>query len=100
MRARHVPLRTCVTCGTKTDKRQLVRVVRGTAGNIAEDPTGKAPGRGAYLCPRLECWQTAIDKGRLRRALKTESAPSEEVKRALMTYARERFGDTGTTGVD
>jgi predicted RNA-binding protein YlxR (DUF448 family) len=33
------------------------------------DPTGKAPGRGAYVCADLACQQNAITRGALRRAL-------------------------------
>ena len=91
MRTRHVPLRTCVACRAKTDKRRLVRIVRGTSGEAAPDPTGKAPGRGAYLCPRFECWETGIGKGRLGRALKLEKGLSADAKRALMAYAEARF---------
>ncbi|MBM3957592.1 MAG: DUF448 domain-containing protein, partial [Gemmatimonadetes bacterium] len=43
MRTRDVPLRTCVACRTKTDKRQLVRIVRDGHGDALPDPSGKAP---------------------------------------------------------
>ena len=91
MRTRHVPLRTCVACRTKADKRQLVRIVRGPAGDVAPDPTGRAPGRGAYLCPRLECWEVGTAKSRLGRALKLEEGLSEDARSALMAYAEARF---------
>ena len=99
MRTRHVPLRTCVACRTKTDKRQLVRIVRGTSGDVAPDPTGRAPGRGAYLCPRLECWEVGTAKGRLGRALKLEKGLSEDTRSTLMAYAGARFAakDAATT---
>jgi len=91
VRTRHVPLRTCVACRTKTDKRRLVRIVRGACGDAAPDPTGRAPGRGAYLCSRFECWETGIGKGRLGRALKLEKGLSAGAKSALMAYAEARF---------
>ena len=91
MRTRHVALRTCVACRTKTDKRRLVRIVRGPSGQVAPDPTGRAPGRGAYLCPRLECWETGVGKGRLGRALKLEEGLPADAKSALMAYAGARF---------
>ena len=50
-------------------KLQLVRVVRAAQGSVAVDSTGKASGRGAYLCRNPECWDRAVAKGTLRRSL-------------------------------
>ncbi len=71
LRARRLPQRTCVGCGTVSAKRQFIRVVRSPGGGVRPDPTGKAPGRGAYLCPNRSCWQQALAKKRLERALRT-----------------------------
>lgn len=71
MRPRHVPVRTCVGCQQEQPKRQLVRVVRSSEGAVAVDPTGKAAGRGAYLCREAACWTAALRRGALSRALKT-----------------------------
>ena len=49
-------------------KRDMTRIVR-TSSGIEIDPTGKAPGRGAYLHNRMECWEQAI-KGSLARSLR------------------------------
>jgi len=76
-----VPIRTCVACRTKGDKRSLVRVVRMPSGEIVVDPTGKIPGRGAYLCPSLGCLRRAVKEKRLSRALRAEVA--EEAVRQL-----------------
>lgn len=55
--------------------------------NIVEvDPRGKKAGRGAYLCPRVECWDTGINKGRLDYALRTRLSP--ENRQALLDFAR------------
>ncbi len=55
--------------------------------NIVEvDPRGKKSGRGAYLCPRLECWDTSVNKGRLDYALRTRL--SLENRQALLDFAR------------
>jgi predicted RNA-binding protein YlxR (DUF448 family) len=62
--------RTCVVCGKKADKRGLLRVVRPPDGAVSFDPTGRAPGRGAYICS-LECLEKARKEGRLARSLKT-----------------------------
>ncbi len=51
-------------------KRQLVRLVRGPEGPVQVDPTGKAPGRGAYLHNRRSCWHKALAGHSLEQALK------------------------------
>ena len=81
MRQRKVPIRTCVACRTKGDKKGLARVVRTPSGEIILDPTGKMPGRGAYLCPSPECLRRAVKEKRLSRALRAEV--SEEAVRQL-----------------
>ncbi len=68
---RRVPSRTCVACRTVRPKRELMRVVRTPAGEIILDASGRAPGRGAYVCRTNECLDKAIAKGALSRALTT-----------------------------
>ena len=69
-RPRHQPQRTCVACRQTDNKRGLVRVVRTPAGEVAIDATGKLAGRGAYLCKRRSCWEQALKRKALDRALK------------------------------
>lgn len=69
-RPKHKPQRTCIICREMKDKRELIRVVRTPEKNVVIDPTGKANGRGAYLCRRSDCQQKGLQKGRLDRALK------------------------------
>ncbi len=69
MRRKHVPQRTCVGCGETRSKRELTRIVRMPDGTVDIDPTGKKPGRGAYLCKRVRCWEQALAKGAITRAL-------------------------------
>jgi predicted RNA-binding protein YlxR (DUF448 family) len=71
MKARHIAQRSCVACRTVQDKSHLVRLVRTPEGEIVIDPTGKRNGRGAYLCPRLDCLRVAQKRKSLDRALKT-----------------------------
>ena len=51
----HQPARTCAVCREIHPKRAMIRVVRSADGTVAVDPTGKAPGRGTYLCDRAAC---------------------------------------------
>ena len=74
-------MRSCVMCGTKTAKRDLVRIVLTPEGQCIVDETGKRPGRGAYLCHRPGCWQRAGSTNRLAHALRGEvtAADREQV---------------------
>lgn len=85
-RVRHTPLRTCVGCRGKRDKRELIRVVRTPEGQLELDVTGRRAGRGAYLCPNPDCWEQAFKRKALNRALRVVLTP-EEVAR-LRQYAR------------
>lgn len=76
--AKRIPERMCVACREKRSKKELVRVVRSVDGHIIIDETGKLPGRGAYLCRRRECWELALKRASLNRALRTNLS-SEEV---------------------
>lgn len=66
---RRYPTRTCVACRTERQKRELVRVVRAPDGSVDLDRTGKAAGRGAYLCADGSCWSNALKKKSIERAL-------------------------------
>ncbi len=68
---RAVPTRTCVSCRTSREKRALLRVVRTPQGGIIIDPTGRANGRGAYVCRDEACIERATGRGGLGRALET-----------------------------
>jgi predicted RNA-binding protein YlxR (DUF448 family) len=84
-RTRHVPQRTCVACRGTEAKRGLVRVVRTPDGHVERDPTGKKNGRGAYVHETVECWEQALRKDRLARALKV-TVPPDDIE-ALKTHA-------------
>ena len=87
--ARHVgartePRRTCVVCRSTTAKRTLHRIVRSPAGTVAYDPTGKAAGRGAYLCGQPACLDQAVRRRSIQRALKvTDTVAADAAVEAL-----------------
>ena len=64
-----IPMRQCVGCRERKAKKELVRVVRSPEGEISLDFRGKAPGRGAYVCPQAECLRRAIKSRALERGL-------------------------------
>ena len=67
-----IPQRQCMGCRERKSKREMIRVVRGTDGTVHLDFGGKAPGRGAYLCPNAECLKKAIRSKALDRSLETQ----------------------------
>ena len=59
------PRRTCIGCRQVRDKGVLIRLVRGDDGEVKVDVNGRAPGRGAYVCPNERCLGKALAAGRL-----------------------------------
>ena len=68
MQTKRIPLRMCTGCKEMKSKRELVRVVKGTDGQISIDLTGKKAGRGAYVCKDVECLKKARKHKGLERA--------------------------------
>ena len=66
------PQRSCVGCRAQMDKKQLIRVVKTPEGDILLDHTGRKNGRGAYICPKIECLVLARKAKRLERAFKAQ----------------------------
>jgi predicted RNA-binding protein YlxR (DUF448 family) len=62
-------LRTCVGCRNSFDKNELIRVIRNSDGELKVDKTGKANGRGAYICNNAECFRLAKRNKGLARSL-------------------------------
>jgi uncharacterized protein len=82
--AERTPRRTCVVCRTATAKRTLHRIVRSPAGTVSYDPTGKAAGRGAYLCGQPDCLDMAVRRRSIQRALKvTDTVAANAAVEAL-----------------
>ena len=67
-----IPQRQCMGCRERKNKREMIRVVRSPEGHVSLDFGGKAPGRGAYICPKMECLKRAIKAKSLERSLETE----------------------------
>ena len=85
-----IPQRQCMGCRERKAKRELIRVVRMTDGNVSLDFSGKVNGRGAYLCPDAECLKKAQRSKALERSL--EVPIPEEVYARL---AKEMEGANG-----
>ena len=79
-----IPMRQCVGCREMRPKKELVRVVKSPEGTISLDFRGKAPGRGAYLCPNPECLKKAMRAKALERAFDMQ-IPQEIFEQLLET---------------
>ena len=77
MQQKKIPQRQCMGCRERREKRELIRVVRAPDGGVSLDFRGKAPGRGAYICPDMACLKKAIRSKALERSL--EVAIPEEI---------------------
>ncbi|MCJ7514434.1 MAG: YlxR family protein [Dehalococcoidia bacterium] len=82
---KHVPERSCIACRGKRAKRELIRLV-GSADAVHIDPKGKDSGRGAYLCPTRECWETGLKGNRLEHTLRVKL--TLENRRVLVEYGK------------
>ena len=95
-RPHHLPQRTCVVCRRKQPKRDLTRIVRDADGRLALDPTARAPGRGAYLCPAPACWAAAATGGQLAHALRTDLQPDDRTLLQTPAPGRPQPGPPAT----
>lgn len=88
MTTKKIPMRKCVGCGEMFPKKELVRVVKTKTGEengqetytVSLDRTGKAAGRGAYICKKAKCLEAAVKAKRLQRAFECQ-IPEEVFKK-------------------
>ena len=95
-RPKHIPQRMCIACRRTETKRGLMRVVRDADGHVAHDPTSKRAGRGAYLCHSHACWEQALKRGGLERALRVAALTAED-RAALEQLAHDVTAPTDAT---
>ena len=88
LKQRKIPMRMCVGCREMMPKKDLLRVVRSPEGQVAFDPVGKAPGRGAYVCDNPECLKKAVKTRALERQL--ECPVTQEIFERLQKEQAEK----------
>ena len=91
MKDRKIPMRRCVGCMTSKEKQELVRIA-GFEGELSLDLTGRAKGRGAYLCKaNPDCWEKAYKRKALERSLGMEITleAKEKIFNQLKEHADE-----------
>lgn len=82
--------RTCLGCRQVKPKAALLRLVRGEDGRVRVDRDGRAPGRGAYVCPDPECVERGLESKRLARAFRRPSRPPEDSVTVILDMWRRR----------
>ena len=77
-----VPMRMCIACREMKPKKELLRIVKNAQGEISVDVSGKAAGRGAYICTAEACQKKLTDKKLLNKAFSADVSASvyESVK--------------------
>ena len=70
MSVKKIPLRQCIGCGEMKSKKEMIRVIKTAEDEILVDATGRKNGRGAYLCPSMECFKKAVKGRGLERSFK------------------------------
>ena len=71
MSTKKIPLRQCIGCGEMKSKKEMIRVLKTEEDEIVLDATGRKNGRGAYLCPSMDCFKKAVKNKGLERSFKT-----------------------------
>ena len=87
MKTRKPPMRRCIGCMESKPKGNLIRVAY-YDGELSVDPTGKADGRGVYICKDAKCMALAKKKKALQRNLRAELTPEqiEKIFEELKAY--------------
>lgn len=84
-RVKKIPLRKCLGCNEMKPKKELIRIVRSPDNVVSIDKTGKAAGRGCYICPNNDCLEKAIKAKRVQSALEVpvDAAVFEQLRGQL-----------------
>ena len=69
---KNIPMRMCIACREMKPKAEMTRVVKNADGEIRLDVTGKAPGRGAYICSSEECLKKLNGKKLLHKTFSSD----------------------------
>jgi len=88
------PIRTCVGCGKKANKKELIRFVCNLDKSISIDSDYKKPGRGAYICPEENCIKTGIVPKRIKWVLRADLniKDVEQLKQKLLDLLKSKGG--------
>lgn len=84
-KVRKIPMRSCIGCREQKAKKDLIRIVKNKDSEVFVDRTGKANGRGAYLCDDINCLDKAIKTKALNRSFSMDINENvyEELKKSM-----------------
>ncbi len=83
-----IPMRRCLGCMESKPKKELIRIVKLSDGEITLDRTGKQNGRGAYFCDSKECLEKAIKSGRIAKEFEMQIT-EEQYKNIVATFDKK-----------
>ena len=84
------PMRKCVGCQEMKNKKEMIRIIRTAENEFMLDATGKRNGRGAYICPSMDCFHLAIKQKGLERSFQMSIPPE------FYTVFQKEMEDIGT----
>ena len=88
MKTKKIPMRRCIGCMESKPKKDLLRLVLSEDGTLLLDPSGRANGRGAYLCPDPACFAAACKRKAFARAFEAKLS-EEELDRLAEEFNKE-----------
>lgn len=80
MFSKRIPLRTCIGCGLKANKRNFIRLVKVSPEFVTVDTDEAIAGRGVYLCNNPSCWENAFKGNRLEKAIRAKMLLSDQIQ--------------------
>ncbi len=89
---KRIPLRRCTGCQEMKNKKEMMRILRTTEGEIVLDATGRKNGRGAYICRSMGCFEKAVKNHGLERSLKAK-VPEEayaDLKKEIEAFEKRQ----------
>ncbi|MCD8371691.1 MAG: YlxR family protein [Clostridia bacterium] len=84
-KTKKIPLRQCIACRELKEKREMLRIVKNSQGEIFLDFSSKAAGRGAYICDNSDCVKKLIKQKLINKVFSCE-VPKEVYLRIEEEY--------------
>ena len=89
MKEKKIPMRMCIACHEMMPKKEMLRIVKPKDGEVSIDFTGKAAGRGAYICDNSECIKK-LRKARLLNKVFSAEIPQEVYDKIEVEFFAEK----------
>ena len=101
MKSKKTPMRRCAGCMEQKPKTELIRLA-GYEGQVSVDLTGRANGRGVYLCPAMECLAKAAKKKAISRRFDFDVTKErmDELMEELLGITNENFSNNIAKEID